>query len=414
MVDIQNNKLVIGSISAETLVSEFGSPLYVYDEELIKQRYTELFSSILYPKKKLYYACKANSNPAIMKLLCSLGSSVDTVSPHEAALALNVGFLPDRIMFTGVNASLDDFRFCIQHKIMVNCGSLSQIEMYGKLNPNASIFVRINPDVGGGHHGHVITGGPESKFGIYYDKVSEIKATAKKYGLRIVGIHAHIGSGILDPATFKKAMQMVLLTAKQFEGLESVDFGGGLGVVYRPDQTPLPIKEYGKEVSALFSDFCKQYGKELVFILEPGRYIVAESGTLLTTVTSRTATPKHTFVGVDSGFNHLVRAAMYGSYHPIVNASQVEGKKESIVVAGNICESGDVFTRDEHGPLDREITAAKEGDILAIGIAGAYGYAMASTYNLRGRPAEVLVSHGKARLVRRRETFDDLLRTSVF
>ncbi|PIN86367.1 diaminopimelate decarboxylase [Candidatus Woesearchaeota archaeon CG10_big_fil_rev_8_21_14_0_10_44_13] len=412
-METRKNKLFLGGMSAEELVREFGSPLYVYEEDMIRQRFDDLDKNITYPDKKIYYACKANTNPAIMRIVLEKGGCIDAVSPYEAEMALRVGFSPDRILFTGDNATDEDLQFCIKRKIMVNLGSLSQIERYGRLCRNSNISIRINPDVGAGHHGHCITGGPDSKFGIYFDRVDEIRKTAAKYGLGIAGIHSHIGSGILDTAIFKKAMNMVLDAAKGFSNLEFVDFGGGIGVPYRPDERPMDIRRFGREISALFEDFCRQYGKQLMMIIEPGRYIVAEAGFLLVTTNNRKHTPKHTFIGTDSGFNHLIRPTMYGSYHDIINASNVEGEKEKVVIAGNICESGDVFTRNEDGPEDRQIARITEGDVLAICNAGAYGFSMSSNYNTRPRPAEVIVSNGKARIIRRRETFEDITRTAV-
>ncbi len=413
IMETKNNKLLIGGASAEDLVREFGSPIYAYDERIIKQRYDDLDRAITWPRKRIYYACKANTNPAVMKLLLDRGAYVDAVSPGEVDVALRCGFPPERILYTGNNATDEDMKHCIDNSIMVNIGSLSQMERYGRLNSGADISVRINPDVGAGHHSHCITGGPDSKFGIYHDMVNEIKSAAEKRGLRIRGIHTHIGSGILDTETFKKAMRMLLKTAGQFEGLEFIDFGGGIGVPYRPEEKQIDIQKFGKEISGLFREFCDSYGSEPDMAIEPGRYIVAEAGYLLATASNRKETPNHVFVGTDSGFNHLIRPAMYGSYHSIINASRVEGEKEKIVVAGNICESGDVFTQSEEGIEDREITRVEEGDILAILNAGAYGYSMSSNYNTRPRPAEVMVSSGKARMIRRRETFDDMMATAV-
>ena len=406
---IQDNQLIIGDVKATELVSKYGSPIYVYDEGLIRQKFRELKENIPYRKLRIYYACKANTNPHIMKVLFEEGSYADVLSPGEIVLAKKAGFSEERMMFTSTSVTDSDMKYAIDHNIMVNCDSLSQLERYGKLNPNCKVSIRINPDVGGGHHGHVITGGPESKFGIYFDKVDEAKSIAKKHGLKIVGIHQHIGSGILDADKFKLALDVILKVAKDFHDLEFVDLGGGFGIPYRPEQKPLDMKAVGKLLTDEFEKFCKSYGRELLLFIEPGRYPVAEAGFLLCTVNTTKQTPTHKFAGVDTGFNHLIRPAMYGSYHPIIVANNVEGKKEPVVICGNVCESGDAFTRDEHGIEDRELPAVKEGDIIAILNAGAYGFAMASNYNSRFKPVEVLVKGTESRIIRKQETWDYLM-----
>ena len=407
---IQNNQLYIGEMPAVELVKKYGSPLYVYEEETIRQKIRELKQSIPHKNLKIYYACKANTNIHIMRILREEGAYVDVLSPGEIIAAEKAGFRHEEMMFTSTSVTDEDMRFAISRSIMVNCDSLSQLERYGKLNPNSKVSVRINPDVGGGHHGHVITGGPESKFGIYFDKVSEIKAISKRHSLKIAGIHQHIGSGILEKETFMLAMSVLLKTAKQFESLEFVDFGGGLGIPYRPEQKPLDMKALGTKIADTFSQFCMEYGKELMLCIEPGRYPVAEAGFLLCTVNTLKETTTHKFAGVDTGFNQLIRPAMYGSYHKIIVADNAESDmKEKIVIAGNVCESGDVFTRDEHGIADRELPKIKEGGILAILNAGAYGFSMSSNYNTRPRPMEILVSGTNSRIIRKKEDFEYLM-----
>jgi len=399
---MSNNNLTIGKISAVNLARRFGSPLFVYDENIIRQRAKTLRQSVTYPNTRLLYSCKSNTNPVIMKILRDEGFGIDAVSPGEIYFALRIGFKPNEISFTGNNCRTDELAYVVKQGVLVNADSLSQLERVGKIKPGLAVSLRINPDVGDGHHEHVITGGPDSKFGIWVYQLDQARKIAAKYGLKIVGLHHHIGSGILEAETFITAMEIMLKVAINFKGLEFINMGGGLGVAYSPGQKRLDIKEFGRMVSERFNAFCRHYGKPLQLMLEPGRYPVCEAGTLLATVTDIKETPEHTFVGTDSGFNHLIRHAFYNAYHEIVNASRLKGPKHFVAVCGNICESGDMFT---HG---REITKFQEGDIVAIRNAGAYGYSMAMQYNMRPRPAEVMVKGNKVRLIRRRERFEDL------
>lgn len=401
------NKIYFGYTSAEDLINKFGSPLMVYEEWTLKSK-QDLRNSIDYSPKKILYACKANTNPSIIDYLIKskIIDGIDAVSPGEVFISKKLGIKD--ILYTGNNTTDEEMNWLINEEVALNIDSLSQLERYGKLknqNKSPEICVRINPDVGDGHHDHCITGGPDSKFGIYFDKTDEIKKISKKYGLKIKGLHEHIGSGIRDINKYKKAMKVLFKTAKEFKDLEFIDFGGGIGVPYAPEDNKLDINKFGSEISDLFSGFCKSYGQNLTLMIEPGRYFVAEAGTLLTRVNTLKETPKHKFAGTDSGFNHLIRHAMYKSYHAILNASNVHGLKEHYAVAGNLCESGDLFS---HG---RDISKITEGDILAITHAGAYGYSMSSNYNSRLRPAEVIIhSNGGISLIRKREVFSDLLR----
>jgi diaminopimelate decarboxylase len=396
-MQVKNNQLCLGQVEAESLAREYGTPLYVYEEEVIRSRFAGLVEAIPYPALRIHYACKANGNVEILKLLRALGANAETVSRGEILLALRAGFAPAQILHTCSNISAEEMRFVIDSGVMVNLDSLAQLRHYGEWNPGACVSLRINSGIGAGHHPHVVTGGPDSKFGIDAAQLHGARALAEEHHLRIVGVHQHIGSNVLDVELLVAAMQALLGSAATFTGLEFVDFGGGLGVPYRPDEKPLDVRQFGARVAELFGLFCHQYGRELTMVLEPGRYLVAEAGTLLATVTDVKRTAFRTFVGVDTGFNHLVRPAMYGSYHPILNASRVDGLEDAVTVAGNLCESGDVLARD------RAIAGCQEGDILAILNAGAYGFSMSSNYNARPRPAEVMVCGGRARVIRPRE-----------
>lgn len=413
MIGVKNNRLFVGDVAASGLAGRFGTPLYAYDEETIRLKVKALTQNITYRPFRVFYAAKANTNLSVLKIIRDEGNGVtgiDAVSPGEIEIALKAGFKPGQIIFTSTSVTDDEMRFAISKKVLVNCDSLSQLERYGRLNPDSKACFRVNPDVGAGHHGHVITGGPDSKFGIWVDDVQKAFDIAARYKLRIVGIHEHIGSGILETDKFLAAMKVLLSIIEKNKSklsqLEFVDFGGGIGVPYRPDQKPINMREFGAAVSRLFGDFCSGFGRKLALVLEPGRFLVAESGVLLCTVNTIKQTPKHKFVGVDTGFHHLIRPMAYGSYHPIVavdSCSGNSGKKEKVAVAGNVCESGDVFTRDEGGIVDRDLPLIKEGDVLAIMVAGAYGFSMSSNYNTRPRPAEVLVSGRDVRVIRKLE-----------
>jgi diaminopimelate decarboxylase len=398
-----DNNFQIGQFTSQQLIEQFGSPLYVYDAEKIREQYNKLKSNITYPHTQFHYACKANTNIEILKLLREAGSYIETVSKGEVLAAFKAGFSSEQIIFTCSNINKEELKFLIDNKITVNLDSLGQIEKYGQLNPGGKISIRINQGIGAGHHSHVITGGPKSKFGIHYSQISEAKQLAQKYNLTIIGIHQHIGSNILDTEIFMQAFNALLESAKDFADLEFMDFGGGFGVPYQPGQQQLNISELGKQITETFSKFCEQYGKPLIMKFEAGRFLVAEAGTLLVTVTDVKQTPDRIFVGVDSGFNQLIRPAMYQSYHEIINTNDPTADKITATIAGNVCESGDVFAED------REISTPHEGDVLAILNAGAYGFAMASTYNSRPRPAEILVSGADAKIIRARQNPEDII-----
>ena len=385
-------KLRIGGMDPRKLAERFGSPLYAYDGDLIEARAAQLKADL--PGIDLFYACKANTNPEIMKLVARAGFGIETVSPGEIVVAESVGVKVKAMTFTCGSITGEELADVIGRGIRVHLDSLGQVEEVGKRFPGTDISVRLNQGIGAGHHEHVITGGPDSKFGIDLAHLPQLLKLCKKYRLRVTGLHQHIGSNILEVPMLIKAMKVLLETALQFPDLAHLDFGGGLGVPYSPGQKPLDTKTLGTKIAALRKSFAKAYGRELRWSVEPGRFLVAEAGVLLVTVTDVKRNPTKTFVGVDSGMNHLIRPAMYGSHHAIENVTRPSAKAEKVTVAGNICESGDVFAKDRPLPMPRV------GDVLAIRNAGAYGYAMSSAYNLRPRPSEVLVRGGKAKLVR--------------
>ncbi len=389
------------------IAERYSTPVYVYDKAVIVKKYRRLNAAIGFSPKKIYYASKANSNIAILKLFRDLGCSVDVVSPGELFLALKAGFKPSQILFTGNNLTVSEMEYAVANNVLMTVDSLSQMETYGKINPGSNVCVRINPNLGAGHHKHVITGGLQSKFGIYYTEINEIKRKAEKFDLKIIGVHMHIGSGILEYALLLKGISSLLEVAAHFAEVQFIDIGGGLGIPYRSKESPLNLEEFGRELTSLVRKWVK-VNKEITLVLEPGRFLVAESGVLLTRVTAVKRNPKYTFVGVDTGFNHLMRPAVYDAYHEIQLINNDSRKMEIVTVCGNICESGDVFAKK------RDLPQLREGDLLGIENVGAYGFSMASQYNARVLPAEVLVDNKNIILIRKRGTFKDLLLNQVY
>jgi diaminopimelate decarboxylase len=392
---------------APELVRAFGSPLYVYDEELLRDRCRRMRAAIPLSGVDILYAMKANANPALLRVIRDEGLGVDAVSIGEVVLGRRCGFPADRISFNGNNVDEAEMRAVVEEGVHLCADSLSQLERFSRLRLGARAALRLNPDVGAGHHDHVITGGPDAKFGVAPDELPEALAIARSGGLVIDGVQQHIGSGILATDRLLFAVDVLLDAASRLPDLRYVDFGGGIGVPYRPEDQPFDLAGFGERVRERLERFRKSAGRDIAFRFEPGRYIVAECGALLVTVTAVKRTARHVFVGTDSGFNHLIRPMLYGAYHAIENLSNPRGAPVTVRVAGNICESGDLFA------IDRELPEAREGDILAIRTAGAYGWSMASPYNQRPRPAEILVRGDSYRAIRRRETFDDLWSTCL-
>lgn len=378
-------KPLISKKEAEALAQEHSTPLYVYRRSMVEANYRRLVRAIPYEKKAIYFAMKANANPELLKTLLHAGGNVETVSEGEVKQARKAGFPANRISFTCSNIAKAELLRMKKLGVKIHLDSLNQLQWIGEAFPGATVSIRINQGFGAGHHSHVITGGPESKFGIYHTDIDEALRIAKKYDLRVTGIQQHIGSNILEPATFIKAMKLLLASARRFPDLESIDFGGGFGIPYRPETKELDIEKLGTLMTSEFEKFCKSYGRPLTLCIEPGRYLVANAGALLATVTDIKKTPAHTFVGVDTGFNHLIRPAMYGSYHHIFNLSNPKGKSVKVAIAGNVCESGDVFAKG------RSIPSPRIGELLLFADAGAYGYTMSSDYNARPRPKEIVL-----------------------
>lgn len=405
--------LDIGGADACDIADEYGTPVFVIDENRIRDNYQRFYNAFskYYPDFKVFYACKANTNLAVLKILEDEGCCIDAVSPGEVYISRKMGFPGDRILFTGNNITNDELKYVLDQGAVLNIDSVSALKRLAEIiEPNGlKISFRVNPMVGAGHHDHCITGGVMSKFGIMDNEAVEVYKLAKELGFNPIGMHSHIGSGILDPEPFKLAIESTMDIAGKVHkeagiDFEFVDFGGGVGIPYTPEENTVDIDRFAKENVELFKEKLAEYdmGNPTMY-LEPGRYLVGDASVLLVRVNSVKESYRK-FIGVDAGFNTLLRPAMYDSYHHIVVANNMNAPvKEEIDIAGNVCESGDLFARD------RPMPEIKEGDLLGILNAGAYGFTMSSNYNSRPLTPEVLVENGNCHLVREKETFDDLM-----
>lgn len=388
------------------IAQTFGTPTYVYAESIIRRQCRQLRAHLSGLPLRLLYAMKANANPVLLQIIRAEGLGIDAVSPAELALALRVGFPPENVLFSANNMTDEEMHDAQARGVLLNIGELSRLEKFGRAYPGRAVCVRLNPQVGAGHHQHVITAGERSKFGIPVQEIDAVKAIARRHGLRIVGLHQHIGSGILNTEHIWRAISVLLEAAGAFPDVRFLNFGGGLGIPYGPHDEPLDFENFRERIVAPLLAFQQRHpSDDLTFWFEPGRYLMAESGVLLVQVNTLKPTPSRTFAGTNSGMGHLVRPAIYGAYHAIYNLSNPDGPLHTYDVTGNICESGDLFARD------REVQEIREHDILALLDAGAYGTVMASEYNLRPLPAEVLIREdGTLQPIRRRLTYEELAR----
>lgn len=386
------------------LAEKHGSPLYVYDTDKITSQYNRIINAFSDVKNvKINYAVKALSNINILKVFNQLGSSLDTVSVQEVQLGLAAGVLPENIIFTPNGVSLEEIEEVSELGVQINIDNLSILELFGHKHPTIPVCVRINPHIMAGGNSKISVGHIDSKFGISMYQVPLIKRVMKNTNMRINGIHMHTGSDILDIDTFLRATEILFDVAAQFENLDFIDFGSGFKVPYKEGDISTDIEQLGKQLSKRFNQFCFDYGKDLTLMFEPGKFLVSESGYFLAKVNVIKQTTSTVFAGVDSGFNHLVRPMMYDSHHHITNISNPEGRERYYSVVGYICET-DTFGNN------RRINEITEEDVLCFHNAGAYCFSMASNYNSRFKPAEVMVHKGKDYLIRKRETFDDILR----
>ena len=390
-----------------SIAHTYGSPVYVYDANKISAQYerlTKAFAAV--PSLRINYAMKALSNVSVLKLMRKLGAGLDTVSIQEVKLGLHAGFAPEQIIFTPNGVSMEEIEEAASLGVQLNIDNLSILEQFGSKHPQVPVCIRINPHVMAGGNSKISVGHIDSKFGISIHQIPHILRIVENTKMHINGIHMHTGSDILDIDVFLYAAEILFDAAKHFRELKFIDFGSGFKVPYKEGDIQTDIEELGEKLSQRFLEFCKLYGRNLTLAFEPGKFLVSEAGFFLVKVNVVKQTTSTVFAGIDSGFNHLIRPMFYGATHLIENISNPEGKKRFYSVVGYICET-DTFASN------RQIAEISEGDILCFRNAGAYCYTMASNYNSRPRPAEVLWIDGQAKLIRKAETLEDLLHNQV-
>lgn len=398
-----------GSSTPAELAKTYDTPLYVYNEKILRRRCQELIQLSAHAGFRVNYSVKANSNPALLKIIRDEGLLVDAMSPGELAMDLMAGYTPDEILYISNNNTVEEMQTAAGCGCLTSLDSLSQLDIFGSLNPGARVMARINPGIGDGHDEKVVTGGNRTKFGINKELLPDLLSTLARHQLRLAGLNQHIGSLFMAPGAFLDASAILLdlaasLPSHIFSQLEILDFGGGFGIPYHKydHEKRLDMADLGQGLHALISDWASKTSYEGKFLIEPGRYVAAECGLLLGRVTAVKNNGALRFVGTDIGFNVLQRPVMYGSFHDVEVYGE-ERPEELQTIVGNICESGDILARD------RMLPGMLPGDLLGILDTGAYGFSMASSYNCRLLPAEVLIRlDGTPELIRRRQTVADL------
>ncbi|GHV52279.1 diaminopimelate decarboxylase [Deltaproteobacteria bacterium] len=402
-----------GQTTPRALVEEFGSPLYVYNEAILRERCRDLLGLSNHPGFRVCFSGKANANLTLLRIIRETGLRADAMSLGELALQLAAGFNPDDLVYVCNNVSVEEMRAAVEKDVLLSLDSLDQVAAFGRNFPGKKIMVRVNPGIGAGHHQKVITGGSKTKFGVRADEFDQLHGLLDKYSLTLAGLNQHIGSLFMVGTAYLEAAEWLLETAGTFPGLEIIDFGGGFGIPYHKyeGESRLDMGDLGKKFHTMLTDWSEKNNYKGKFIIEPGRYTVAECGLTLGTVHATKTNGDIHFVGTDIGFNVLARPMLYDAYHDVEIYRDNAGPEETCLpqtIVGNICESGDILAKD------RMLPVIKTGDIIGMLDAGAYGFAMASPYTQRFRPAEVLITAaGPAKLIRRRETIDDIMRMFV-
>jgi diaminopimelate decarboxylase len=405
---LENGKYLLeGGLDPMDLIHEFDAPLYVYEAGTIRKKYDAMIDAFKVPRLKINYACKANTNISLLKYFKKLGSGLDTVSLQEVRLGLQAGFKPQDIIYTPNCVGIEELVDAKNMGVRINIDNLSILEQFGTLYQDSyPVCIRLNPHIMAGGNEKISVGHIDSKFGISIHQLPHVLRIVSATNLQIEGLHMHTGSDILDSEVFLLGAEIILTAAVSFKNLDYIDFGSGFKVPYKDDGIQTDISDLGIKISERFIDFSKEYGKDLVLMFEPGKFLISEAGFFFVKVNVVKQTTSTVFAGVDSGLNHLIRPMFYDAYHKIVNISKTEGRERIYTVVGYICET-DTFGSE------RKLHEVTEGDILVFYNAGAYCYAMSSNYNSRYRPAEVLVIDGSYHLIRKRETMEDLLRNQI-
>lgn len=406
-MELQDNVYTIQGLKVEDICKEFGTPLYLYDADKITAQTEKLRTAFEGMNVRIKYAAKSLTNINILKLMRRNGVGLDVVSVQEARIGLKAGFEPKEIMYTPNCVSFEEIKMAVELGVTINIDNISILEQFGhEYHNTVPCCIRLNPHIMAGGNTKISTGHIDSKFGISVLQMRHLLRVVETNKIKVVGLHIHTGSDILDAEVFVRGAQIVFDAAQEFKDLEFLDFGSGFKVPYRQDDATTDLNKVGSRLKEAVQGFCKEYGKDLEIWFEPGKFLVSESGFLLVKTNVIKTTPATVFAGVDSGMNHLIRPMMYEAYHDMFNLSNPGGTSRVYTIVGYICETDTLGS-------DRKLNELREGDIIAIKNAGAYGYSMSSNYNSRYRPAEVLVINGEAKLIRRRETLEDLLRNQV-
>jgi len=397
-------------VSNEQLIAvanEFGTPVYVYHAEKIKAQYNKLTEAFKEHPTKFFYACKALSNINILKYIKSLGALLDCVSIYEVKLGLMAGFEPCEILFTPNCVDFGEILAGVEAGVRINIDNISILEQFGNRFGNSyPVCIRINPHIVAGGNYKISTGHIDSKFGISIHQLRHIERIVKTTKLHVQGLHMHTGSEIKDIDVFLQGLDVMFGIAAHFEGLDFIDLGSGFKVPYKEDDQETDVKTLGAKVAQAAREYEQEHNRPLEIWFEPGKYLVSESGSFIVKANVIKQTTATVFVGVNSGFNHLIRPMFYDAYHRITNISNPEGPQRIYTVVGNICET-DTFA------WDRVLNEVREGDYLVFHNAGAYGFEMSSNFNSRLKPAEVMIKEGKAQLIRKADVFEDLLKNQV-
>jgi len=396
----------IGELNLLDICAEYETPLFVYDSARLIQQYHTLDDALGISNKRIHFACKANSNLAILHILKNLGAGLDAVSIQEVSIGLEAGFQPQDIIFTPNSVSHEEMDLAIEKGVHINVDNIETLEYIGHHHPDQPLGIRINPHVMAGGHRKISVGHIDSKFGISIHQLPLVKRIVDTLNIKVEGLHMHTGSDILDVDVFLYAAEILFNTAREFDSLKYLDFGSGFKVKYKKDDIETDVQSFGERITRRFVEFCSENGKDLKLIFEPGKYLVSEAGYFIVKTNLVKQSTSTVFACVDSGFNHFIRPMFYNAYHEIVNISNPGGLPKIYSVVGYICET-DTFA------YNRKISQVRQGDLLCFKNAGAYCFSMASNYNGRLRPAEVLVHEGEHHLIRKRETIPDLLRNQV-